>query len=115
MFLQPAREGRGMSLPPAPGSDRNLLFGILALQLDFISREALIAAMTAWTTAKGRPLGEILLEQNALTVERRALLEGLVREHLRQHGDDPQQSLATVSLTESVRRDLRQVTDSDVQ
>ena len=28
--------------------DRNLLFGILALQMDFISREALVAAMNAW-------------------------------------------------------------------
>ena len=29
-------------------ADRNLLFGILALQMDFITRDALIAAMNAW-------------------------------------------------------------------
>ena len=28
-------------------TDRNLLFGILALQMDFISRDALITAMNA--------------------------------------------------------------------
>jgi hypothetical protein len=33
--------------PSRPASDRNLLFGILALQLDFIGRDALIAAMSA--------------------------------------------------------------------
>jgi hypothetical protein len=33
-----------MSTPHA-SADRNLLFGILALQMDFISRDALIAAM----------------------------------------------------------------------
>src|SRR5262249_32902614 len=31
--------------PSHPASDRNLLFGILALQMDFIGRDALIAAM----------------------------------------------------------------------
>jgi hypothetical protein len=30
--------------PARPAADRNLLFGILALQMDFISRDALIAA-----------------------------------------------------------------------
>ncbi len=31
----------------SPAAERNLLFGILALQMDFISRDALIAAMTS--------------------------------------------------------------------
>jgi hypothetical protein len=44
-------------------ADRNLLFGILALQMDFISRYALIAAMHAWVTDKAKPLGQILVEQ----------------------------------------------------
>jgi hypothetical protein len=37
---------------PHPHADRNLLFGILALQLDFISRKALIAAMNAWPSTR---------------------------------------------------------------
>jgi hypothetical protein len=37
--------------PSRPGADRNLQFGILALQMDFIGRDALIAAMHA----PGRP------------------------------------------------------------
>jgi hypothetical protein len=32
----------------AANADRNLLFGILALQMDFIRREQLIAGMQAW-------------------------------------------------------------------
>lgn len=43
--------------------DRNLLFGILSLQMDFISRDALISAMNAWVLEKSKPLGQILLEQ----------------------------------------------------
>jgi hypothetical protein len=44
--------------PATPSADRNLLFGILALQMDFVSRDALITAMKAWILAKNRPLGE---------------------------------------------------------
>ncbi len=55
---------------PARAADRNLLFGILALQMDFVSREQLIAGMHAWVLAKARPLGEILCEQRALGAER---------------------------------------------
>jgi formylglycine-generating enzyme required for sulfatase activity/tRNA A-37 threonylcarbamoyl transferase component Bud32 len=96
-------------------ADRNLLFGILALQMDFVSRDALIAAMNAWVLDKSKPLGQILVEQGALTVERCALLEALVQEHLKQHDHDPQRSLAAVSSIRSVRQDLQQIADSDLQ
>ena len=36
-----------MSEPVGNAGDHNLLFGILALQMDFISRDALIKAMNA--------------------------------------------------------------------
>ena len=46
-----------------PQNDRNLLFGILAMQMDFVSRDGLVAGMNAWVLAKQRPLSEILVEQ----------------------------------------------------
>ena len=49
-----------------PTADRNLLFGILALQIDFISRDALIKAMNAWVLEKSKSLGQILGEHQAL-------------------------------------------------
>jgi hypothetical protein len=94
---------------PSGVADRNLLFGILALQLDFINREQLIAAMHAWVLDKHKSLGDILHEQGALTADNHALLEALVQKHLHQHGDDPQQSLAAVSLIEALRHDLAQL------
>ena len=45
-------------MPPSPAADRNLLFGILALQMDFVGRDALIAAMNAWVLDKAKPLGD---------------------------------------------------------
>ncbi len=100
---------------PREASDRNLLFGILAVQMDFISRDALVNAMHAWVLKKARPLGQILLEQNALTSETHALLEALVQKHLALHGNDPQQSLAAVSSVGSVKKHLEQIADPDVQ
>lgn len=35
------------SAPKSLAADRNLLFGMLALQMDFVSRDALIAGMHA--------------------------------------------------------------------
>jgi serine/threonine-protein kinase len=100
---------------PTPASaDRNLLFGILALQMDFISRDALIRAMHAWVLDKHMPLGQILLEQGALRAGTRAALDLVVQEHLEQHGNDPQRSLAAVSSIGSVRQELQQVADPDI-
>ncbi len=63
------------------GADRNLLLGLIALQMDFISRDALIAAMQAWGLNKATPLSQILHDQGALTDARRSLLEALCDEH----------------------------------
>ena len=52
--------------PSRPSADRNLLFGIVALQMDFISRDALIKAMNAWAVEKAKTLGQILQNQGAL-------------------------------------------------
>lgn len=48
-------------------SERNLLFGILAVQMDFISRDALVEAMQAWLLNKSRPLDELLVEKGWLS------------------------------------------------
>ncbi len=56
----------------AADADRNLLFGILALQMDFITRDALVAAMNAWLLQKHKPLAEMLAERGALSPGDRA-------------------------------------------
>jgi WD40 repeat protein len=100
---------------PNPSADRNLLFGILALQMDFIGRDDLIAAMNAWVIDKTKTLGDILRDMNKLAEDERGLLDGLVRKHLERHGGDPQQSLAALGSLHSVCQDLQQVADADVQ
>jgi len=102
--------------PCSPAAtDRNLLLGVLALQMDFISREALIQAMNAWVLDKTKPLGQILLDQGALAADAHVLLASLVQKHLELHGNDAQKSLAAIPGLGGVRRDLGSVTDPDVQ
>src|SRR5262245_957229 len=103
--------------PSRPASDRNLLFGILALQMDFIGRDALVAAMSAWVLDKAKSLGTILQDQGALAQDERAALETLVDKHLRRHGGDPERSLAAVDSAGAValmREELRRLADASL-
>lgn len=91
----------------------NLLFGVLALQNDFVTRNQLVAATGAWIGDKSRSLESILVEEGALDEEERRLLAALVRKHLANHGNDPEQSLrALSSLQSSVKNELTHLNDS---
>jgi serine/threonine-protein kinase len=103
------------STPSRPAADRNLLFGILALQMDFVSRDALIAAMNAWVLDKSKHLGRILVEQRALRPDNRDLLDALVARHLEMHGGDVEKSLAAVQVPAPLRAELHSLSDGDVQ
>jgi len=99
----------------AASSDRNLLFGVLALQMDFLSRDALIAVMHAWIQDKAKPLGDILVEQEALRPNERDAIDVLVQKHLDRHQGDIEKSLAAVNVPAPLREELRSLADPDVQ
>jgi WD40 repeat protein/serine/threonine protein kinase len=96
-------------------SDRNLLFGVLALQMDFLDRDALIAAMNAWIHDKTKPLGDILVAQHALRTDERDAIDVLVQKHLDRHCGDVEKSLAAMHVPTPLREELRSVADPDVQ
>jgi WD40 repeat protein/tRNA A-37 threonylcarbamoyl transferase component Bud32 len=95
-------------------ADRNLLFGILAVQMNFVARDALIAAMHAWVLERSKPLGRILVEQQALSPSRQSLLEQLVNEHLAAHDGNAEKSLAAVGGVGPIRDDLQHITDPEL-
>ncbi|MCA9068379.1 MAG: hypothetical protein KDA84_05630 [Planctomycetaceae bacterium] len=95
--------------------DRNLLFGILAVQLDFLSRDDLIAGMNAWLLEKSKPLEDVLVEQEWLDSDKRDLLEPLVKAHIELHQGNAAQSLSAISLSLSIVRKLQSLNDPDVQ
>jgi serine/threonine protein kinase len=96
-------------------ADRNLLFGLLALQNNFIDRDALVDAFHRWTSDRSKPLDLVLLDRGTLTPSRHLLLAGLVEEHIKLHGGDPEKSLAALSSIGSVRKDLSRIADSELQ
>ncbi|HWB09890.1 MAG TPA: protein kinase [Pirellulales bacterium] len=96
-------------------ADRNLLFGLLALQLNFVDRHQLVSAFDRWTLDKAQPLAQILQSQGALSGDRLLLLEALVSEHLKVHDNDPQKSLADLTPVGSARDELHRLADGDVQ
>jgi len=96
-------------------AERNLLFGILAVQMNFISRDDLLAAMSAWMMNKHRLLADILRERKVLAEDAYQLLDALVRKHLEMHGGDAEKSLAAVGAFAPVRHDLQRIADPDIQ
>jgi len=100
---------------PQLTADRNLLFGILAVQLDFVPRDGLVAAMNAWVLHKEKTLGEIMEEQQLLSAERHALLGALVNEHIKQHDNDPEKSLRAMASDVPTCDGLQHITDADLR
>jgi WD40 repeat protein/serine/threonine protein kinase len=101
--------------PRRPDADRNLLFGILALQLDFVSRDELIAAMHAWVLDKAAPLGQLLVARHAIQASERGVLDALVAKHLERHAGDLAQSLGAAHVPPALRDDLHRLGDRDLQ
>src|SRR5262249_24075368 len=92
----PFGRDRRMSAPPPapPTADRNLLFGVLALQLDLLDARRFAEACSAWATRKDTPLADLLVERGWLTAADRADVERLLERKLRKQGGDARASLA---------------------
>src|SRR6516165_12119088 len=101
-------------MPPALDPSRDLLFGLLALQTGLINQAQLVAAFHAWTQARDRPMAQILADQGALETACLTLVEGLVIEHLRRHGSDPQRSLAAIGVGQSTRECLARIGNAEL-
>src|SRR5262245_21787451 len=61
-------------------SDTNLLFGILAMKMNFIRQDDLLDAMGIWFLDRQKSLGEILTERQAISPKDCDLLDSMVRE-----------------------------------
>jgi serine/threonine-protein kinase len=96
-------------------ADQNLLFGLLGLQNGLIDQGQLVAAFQAWARDKSRSLSDHMIARGDLQVEDRVLLDALVARHLKGHGGDVQESLASIPVGRSTREMLGAVEDHDLQ
>jgi serine/threonine-protein kinase len=96
-------------------ADKNLLLGVVALQMDFISRDQLIAAVASWMRDKTKSLSKVLLENKYLDDETNQLLESLVDKFLGMHDNNVLVSFAKIGSIGSVRDRLAKLGDREVE
>jgi serine/threonine-protein kinase len=95
-------------------SERNLLFAVLALQSGLVGKDALLSAMNAWGLVKHRLLGDILVENGALSPEDRRLLDGLIQRQVEKHGS-AQKSLAATPASAWLKEQIKSVCPQALQ
>ena len=93
---------------------RDLLFGMLALQIGLINQGQLVAAFQAWVCEKRRPMVDHLVSRGDLEPDDAAAVEALVVRHLKKHGGDPEKSLAMIEIGRSTCERLARIGDSDL-
>ncbi len=96
-------------------TERNLLFGLLALQVGLVDQDRLLAAFRAWGRDRARPLEELLAGGDGLDDDQRALVDGLVAQHLKKHGGSVEKSLAVLDVGPSTREGLARLGDPEVE
>jgi serine/threonine-protein kinase len=95
-------------------TDGNLLFGVLALQVDLLTPAQFAEACSAWAGRKGTPLAVLLVERGWLSPADRIDVEKLLQRKLAKHGGDARASLAEVT-SDAVRQSLAGLDDADVR
>ena len=98
----------------AADGERNLLFGLIALQVGLIDQSQLVAAFQAWARDKNRPLADHLAERGVLAAYGRAAVEAMVDVHLRMHEGDIGRSLVSLPVGRSTRERLARLCDAEL-
>ncbi|HUT52533.1 MAG TPA: serine/threonine-protein kinase [bacterium] len=73
--------------------DRNLLFGVIAVQLHFIEAIDMAKAAAVFATDPTKNLGEILVSLGLIKEEDRVLMNGLLDRQIQAHGGDASETL----------------------
>ena len=95
--------------------DRNLLFGLLALQNNFVDQSQLVAAFSTWVVDKSKSLDAILVDRGDIGEPLRVLLNHLVDKHIERNDKSVQGSLASLSSVSHVRQLLMSIDDSELK
>jgi serine/threonine-protein kinase len=99
---------------PPVDTDRNLLFGVLALQADLIDNQQFIDGCGAWAARKDVALADLLMERGWLTPEAKTHVEFLLQAKLKKHRGDVHATLAAATVPQ-VRHSLAGLPDADIQ
>src|SRR5262249_47482836 len=86
--------------------ERNLLYGLLALEDGLIDQDQLLEAFRSWALDKGRPLADHLAELRYLNEEQHALIERFVAQRLGEPGGQAGRGLVSILASLLMRESL---------
>ncbi len=95
-------------------ADRDLLFGLLALQNGLIQPAQLVAAFRGWTGDRSRPLPDHLVALGHLAPAQRLVVEAMAELLVQADDGDGTKSLAAFPADESTRAGLTELADPDI-
>ena len=95
-------------------TDRNLLFGALAFQNEYIDLSQFAAVCRAWAADKSRPIAELLVERGWIDAHAQFELERLAERKLKRSGGDLRQTLGQVTDA-NLRDAIRGVEDTELR
>ncbi len=87
-------------------ADRNLLFGLLALENGLITQDKFVAALRAWIRNQGRQFADYLVDSGDLDSGQRGVVQAMVVQHEKKHDDRTEQGLAAVTAGRSARESV---------
>ncbi len=93
-------------------TDRNLLAGMLALQMEFINQQQLISALHAWMLQKSQGIEAILRAQGAISGEVEDFLASIIKKYAEKSGDDLTKAIADLSNPSSLEASLMSIDPS---
>ncbi|MFO0957347.1 MAG: serine/threonine-protein kinase [Isosphaeraceae bacterium] len=98
-------------------NDRNLLTGVVALQLGFVARDDLVAALVAWSAERSKTVGQVLLERRAIAPEDLPVIAAAVDRLLARHDGKAARWFDSLGfeVVESLQEAIRTVPDPSLQ
>ncbi len=75
-------------------TERNLLFGVVALQNGAVDADRLAETCAAWSEEPSQPLANLFVNRGLMTHEQKTEIEKVVASELDAHGGDPQATLS---------------------
>jgi eukaryotic-like serine/threonine-protein kinase len=99
---------------PESNADRQLLFGVLAIQMKILSVASVSSGLSMWSASRDQSLKRILIDQAVLDDAAGALIERAVEHHLAVAGADVGRALEAFAGSEALET-LRSVLDQTMK
>ena len=86
--------------------ESDLLFGLLALQMNFVSKEQLLQCAAVWMNDPKATLAKLFVERGHLKLNQEAALAAMVAAQMDASAGDPARSLGAVTIDPALRKSL---------